>query len=108
MKIDGRVIRILEEQTGQGQRGEWRKQDFVVHIEGEYPKQICCTMWGDNIDKFALQVGDEVSVGINVKSREYKDRWYTDITAWRVEKKDGEFAPPQPPMAAEPGDGLPF
>ena len=109
MKIDGKVVHILEEQNGEGRRGPWRKQDFVVEIPGEYPKPVCCTMWGENIDKFALQVGDDVSVSIDIKSREYNERWYTDVTAWRLDKQAASSAPPPPPVSSSHlGDDLPF
>jgi len=109
MKIDGKVVHILEEQNGEGRRGPWRKQDFVVEIPGEYPKPVCCTMWGENIDKFALQVGDDVSVSIDIKSREYNERWYTDVTAWRLDKQAASSAPSPPPVSSSHlGDDLPF
>lgn len=108
MKIDGKVVHILEELGGEGKRGPWRKQDFVVEIPGDYPKAVCCTMWGDNIDAFALQVGDDVSVSIDIKSREYNERWYTDVTAWRLDKRAASSAPAPPPMSSHPGDDLPF
>jgi len=38
MKIDGKVVHILEEQNGEGRRGPWRKQDFVVEIPGTFSK----------------------------------------------------------------------
>lgn len=109
MKIDGKVVHILEEQGGEGRRGPWRKQDFVVEIPGEYPKPVCCTMWGENIDNFALQVGDDVSVSIDIKSREYNGRWYTDVTAWRLDKLGAVAAPSSPPARmSDPDDDLPF
>ena len=109
MKIDGKVVHILDEQNGEGRRGPWRKQDFVVEIPGEYPKPVCCTMWGDNIDKFALQVGDDVSVSIDIKSREYNGRWYTDVTAWKLDKRAAVTAPSSPPARmSDPDDDLPF
>ena len=109
MKIDGKVVHILEEQGGEGRRGPWRKQDFVVEIPGEYPKPVCCTMWGENIDNFALQVGDDVSVSIDIKSREYNGRWYTDVTAWRLDKRGAVAAPSSPPARmSDPDDDLPF
>lgn len=43
LKITGRVIDILEEQSGTGRNGPWRKQDFNLETEGEYPAQVCVT-----------------------------------------------------------------
>ncbi|MDT8368187.1 MAG: DUF3127 domain-containing protein [Longimicrobiales bacterium] len=118
LKLTGKVVQILEEQSGQGKNGPWRKQDFILETEGQYPKQVCITQWGDNIDTFGVQEGEALTASIDIASREYNGRWYTDVKAWRVERPQaGGEAPPAPP-ADEPwptssppqgsDDGLPF
>jgi hypothetical protein len=32
LQLQGRVIQILEEQSGQGKNGTWRKRDFILEI----------------------------------------------------------------------------
>lgn len=114
LKITGTVEQLLEEQSGTSQRGEWRKQDFILDVPGEYPRKVAITMWGDNIDRFGLQPGQNVSVHIDLQSREYKGRWYTDVKAWRVEPAEapaaGDEPAPLPPLPAssEADDDLPF
>jgi hypothetical protein len=115
LKISGSVSEILEAQTGTSQRGEWRKQDFILDVPGEFVKKICITVWGDNIDRFALKVGESVTVSIDLQSREYNGRWYTDVKGWRLERiQAGEGAQaaqaPLPPLpaASEMEDDLPF
>jgi len=34
MEIKGKLAQILPAQTGQGRNGEWKKQDFVIELEG--------------------------------------------------------------------------
>lgn len=41
-------------------------------------------MWGDKIDQFNIQEGSEITASIEVESREYNGRWYTDVKVWRV------------------------
>lgn len=86
LKIEGRVVEILEEQSGEGRNGPWRKQDFILETEGDYPKKVCITQWGDDIENFGVQEGERLTVHIDLRSREYKGRWYTDVKAWRVER----------------------
>ncbi len=107
LKIAGRVIDILEEQSGTGRNGPWRKQDFILETEGEYPKQVCVTQWGDNIEKFGVQEGERLTVHIDIQSREYKGRWYTDVKAWRVEREDAAASPAGPPLDDDGEFGLP-
>ncbi|TYP92195.1 protein of unknown function (DUF3127) [Fodinibius salinus] len=88
LQVKGKVIQILEEQSGEGKNGPWKKQDFILKTQGEYGKKICITQWGDKIDQFNVQEGEEITVSIDIKSREYKGNWYTDVKAWKVERGD--------------------
>src|SRR5690606_10861120 len=86
MEISGKIIQVLDEQTGNGRNGVWRKRDYVLETKSQYPKRVCVTVWGDKIDQFGMQPGDEVNMGIEIESREYNGRWYTDVKAWKVDK----------------------
>lgn len=94
LKISGKVTQILEEQSGTSQNGPWRKQDFILETQGEYPRQICVTQWGDKIDEFAVEEGDSLTAFIDIQSREYNGRWYTDVKAWKIEKEGTGQNPP--------------
>ena len=48
---------------------------------------MCITQWGDNIDQQAVQIGMDITVSVDIQSREYNGNWYTDIKAWRVEQE---------------------
>ena len=86
MELTGKIIELLPEQSGESSRGPWRKQQYILETEGQYPKKVCFMAWGDKIDEFKLQVGETVTASINLESREYNGRWYTDVKAWKVEK----------------------
>ncbi|MDX1591903.1 MAG: DUF3127 domain-containing protein [Balneolaceae bacterium] len=88
LKITGTVKQILDMQSGEGKNGPWKKQDFILETPGKYPRQICVTQWGEQIDKSNVQEGETLTVWIDIQSREYNGRWYTDIKAWRVERGD--------------------
>ena len=99
MELEGRIARKLPVQTGTSARGAWAKQEFIFEYqEGSFPSQVCMNVWGDDkvkeLDKY--QVGDKVKVSVNLSSREYNGRWYTDVRAWRIEPA-GAAAPVQTP-----------
>jgi hypothetical protein len=122
LEITGKVIDILPEQSGTSRNGDWRKQEFILEIPGTYPKQVCVVQWGDNIDKFGIAEGETITAHIDLQSREYNGRWYTDVKAWRVARPgESGAAPPAPDGEPWPesssegdgtgddeGDGLPF
>lgn len=99
MDVKGRIIQMLPMQTGAGKNGQWRKQEFIVETQGKYPKKVCLSAWGDKIDQFGLAVGQTVSASVELESREYNNRWYTEARAYKVEKQGsegGDYAAPPP------------
>jgi len=109
MEMTGKIVQILPEKSGNSARGGWRKQEYVIEIPGDYPKNVCFMVWGDRIDQFQIQEGQELTVSIDLESREYNGRWYTDVKAWKIAPAGGEGAPhgtEEPP--AFDSDDLPF
>ena len=88
LELEGRITRKLPVQQGTSARGAWAKQEFIFEYqEGNYPTQVCMNVWGDDKvkDLERYQVGDKVKIAFNLSSREYNGRWYTDVSAWRIE-----------------------
>jgi hypothetical protein len=101
-------MQVLPEKSGTSARGPWRKQEYIIEIPGDYPKQVCFMVWGDRIDQFGIRAGQELTVSIDLESREYNGRWYTDVKAWRVTPADGQPAPDDGPPQPPPFDDPPF
>ncbi|HSZ26538.1 MAG TPA: DUF3127 domain-containing protein [Cytophagaceae bacterium] len=86
LEISGKLYKILPEQTGSGKNGNWVKQEFVIETQEQYPKKVCCSAWGDKVAILKnLSTGDQIKVSFNIESREYNERWYTDLRAWKIE-----------------------
>lgn len=109
MEIQGRIIQVLPLQSGIGQQSqkEWKKQEYILEQGGPYPKKVCFNLWGDTIDRFQLREGEDVTVQIDIESREYNGRWYTDVRAWRVDRGlvslQGSNPSMTQPMPSQPG-----
>jgi len=128
MEVTGIVIAVLPEQGGVSKAGnEWKKQEYVIETQEQYPKKVCFQIFGaDRIAQAAIQNGEVITVFFDIDSREYQGRWFTNISAWKVERPavDGSaapagnvtppnFAPAGAPVApdfgpANPVDDLPF
>jgi hypothetical protein len=129
IELIGTLVQVLPEAGGTSRAGNpWVKQEFILEYQdGQFPKKVCFTAFGNervaDLKKFAT--GDQVKVSINLESREYNGRWYTEARAWRIEQADGEGASasgpagearPQrsaapsalPPVMSEGDDDLPF
>lgn len=108
MELEGRIIMILPLSSGVSKNGnEWRKQEYILETNhSQYPKKVCFNLWGEKIDQFALTEGDNVKVSIDLESREFNGRWYTDVRAWNIEKVGAEVS--MDPMAAAMGAPVDF
>ena len=95
MEFEGVVWRVLPQIKGTSARGEWVKQEVVFELPGEFNRKICVGFWGDKAQEAAmLKPGETIAVSANVESREYNGRWYTEVRAWRIDRKSA--AEPQP------------
>ncbi len=103
MEFEGVVFKKLPELSGTSARGTWKKQDVVFEIPSEFSRKICVTFFGDRAeDAASLKEGDAVQVSVNVESREYNGKWYTDVRAWKVIRKSGAADPGPAQTAAAP------
>ncbi|MCU0387762.1 MAG: DUF3127 domain-containing protein [Chitinophagaceae bacterium] len=119
MEITGTLHQIFEPITGQGRNGTWKKQEFLLETPGQYPKKVLISVWGDKINLSSFKPGTQVTVGIDVESREYNGKWYTDVKAWKVvagastggsNQQDVHMPPPPSYEGVDtmPADDLPF
>ena len=85
MQLTAKLIAILPEQTGAGKNGQWKKQDIIVETDGQYPKKVCISLWGEKFERNLLKVGNSLTISFDIESREFNGKWYTDVKAWKVE-----------------------
>ena len=87
MEVRGKIIVVQPVQTGEGKNGTWKKQEYVIEYDrnAQYPRKMMFNLWGDRIDQFNIQEGQDLKISFDIDCREYNGRWYNDIRAWRVE-----------------------
>ncbi len=91
LELVGKLVKVLPEVTGQSQKGPWNKQEFVIEtLDASYPKKICLTAWGEKAnDLKQFAEGDTLKATFSAESREYNERWYTELRAFRIEAAEG-------------------
>jgi hypothetical protein len=96
MELTGRIIAVLEEQGGVSKTGNnWKKQEYVLETQEQYPKKVCFQIFGeDRIAQAAIRTGEILTVFFDINSQEYQGRWYTRVSAWKVERTAGGATPP--------------
>lgn len=123
MDFSGKIIAVLPPKSGVAKAtgNEWKAQEYVIENHDQYPKKMCFEVFGmEKIEQFNIQLGEEINVSFDIDARQWNDRWFNSIRAWKVERvAAGAGAqmpgmPPPPPTAVpefNPGDekdDLPF
>lgn len=111
MEIKGVIYKILELQSGTGAKGDWTKQEVVIETEGQYPKKVCISAFNKVADSMdSLTEGMEVTAYVNPESREYNNRWYTELQCWKFVAHGAkkETAKPVENVVDDNTDDLPF
>ncbi|MDR3133470.1 MAG: DUF3127 domain-containing protein [Prevotellaceae bacterium] len=101
LEIIGKLIKKMPVLTGTSANGSWSKQEIVIEIPGQFPKQVCVSLWGERVNDAAKYIeGDVLKVSFDLQSREYNGRWYTDVRAWRLEKEAAAVSSASEPAQA--------
>lgn len=134
MEIVGKVVQLGTLIEGNSPRGPWKKQELIIETLEQYPKKICLMCWNERVnDANSFFVGQTIKAQIRIESREFNGKWYTDVTAFRLDLDQptaqpvtqqpmGQMQPqmpqqpmqqPMPPMnedyfTSDNGDDLPF
>lgn len=124
MEIKGKIIHVLPLQEGVSRAGnKWKKREYVLETQEQYPRKVCFDFFGDKVDQYPVEIGDDITLSFDIESREYNGRWYTGIHGWKLEKNTvAPAASELPPLPAEselppfapgneggnPTDDLPF
>jgi len=105
MKITGKLTKVLELQKGVSKAGkEWQKQSFVLDTGADFNNEICIDVFGEKIDQITnLKNGVELEVKINVSSKEFKGRYYHNISAWEIQNVGSTE-----PIKNDDSEDLPF
>lgn len=100
MEFEGKVIQKLAPVSGTSARGQWTKQEVVFEQSGEFGRKVCVSFWGDKAqDAAQLNEGETMTVSVNIESREYNGRWFTEVRAWKIARQAPQ-APAMPPVDA--------
>lgn len=83
MDFTAKLIMELPETGGTSQRGtQWRKKSWVLETFGQYPRKVKVDAMNASIDRIHMEPGKTYNVSVDAESREYNDRWYTDLRVY--------------------------
>lgn len=104
MELQGKIIEALPVKTGTSSRGEWKVQEFVLEtIDDRFTRRMVFSVFGEErLQRFNIQVGQQVNVSFDIDAHEYQGRWFNSIRAFDVRPV---LVDPQvmPPTGSAPG-----
>ena len=112
----GRLHKIFDTEK---KSDSFSARDFVIEIEdGRFPQMVKFQLVQDKcalIDDYSE--GDEINVEFDLRGREWNDKYFTNLNAWRIgsaesnsnSKKDQDTIPDEPiPADNDFDDEIPF
>ena len=104
-EITGTLVKKYETET----KGEsFRVRDFVIKANdgGQYDNFVKFQTTQDRtsiIDD--LNEGDEIKVHFDLRGRQWQDKYFTNLNAWRVEAMSANSAPAATAASSSNGNG---
>lgn len=87
MEVKGKLIEVTIPEIGTSKNGkDWIKSLAIIETDGQYPKKIAVELGKEElINKVAeLKLGSEVTIKVNIESREFNGRWFTSLKGWSL------------------------
>ena len=112
MEFEGVVYKIMPATKGTSVRGDWQRQEVIFELPQEFSRKVCVIFFNKESEVARLKEGMTCTVSVNIESREFNGKWYTDVRAWRVQPKQEEAPaapsmPDMPPFGEEPAYAAP-
>ena len=93
VKLIGRIAEVMPAQEGVSARtgNAWKSQEYLFEYfswsGAQYPNRIVCRVFGeDNIAKFNLKQGEEVTAWLRFDANKSQDgtRWFNEVRITRL------------------------
>lgn len=96
-KVIGKIVEIQDAESGMSKADKaWKKLNFILETDDQYDNTYSFELFGEKkVDDFIKynKVGDSVDVKFNIRCSKWKDKYFTNLSAWSVFKAEGTEAP---------------
>jgi len=114
-KATGRLHKVFDTEQ---KSASFQAREFVIEMaDGKFPQMIKFQLTQDKctlIDDYSE--GDDIAVDFDLRGREWNERYFTNLNAWRIARADSDTSSSndEPAQAAAPAatadfdDDIPF
>lgn len=97
--LEGKVAQVLPIQNGVSKQGnQWELRSYVIETNEKYPKKV----YVETLKQLDYAVGDYVKLGVEIESREYNGKWYTQVRIIGNLGNDNRLIPTTAPATTQP------
>jgi len=87
----------------QSKTDSFQAREFVIKLDGNYPQFIKFQLTQDRCDLINnFKEGDTIKVSFDLRGREWNEKYFTNLNAWRIAAGEAQVAPSGPPQSFEP------
>ena len=87
--ITGRLHKKFEMES---KTASFQTREFVIQTQEQYPQYVKFQLVQDRCGSIdAFQEGDQINVFFDLRGREWQEKYFTNLQAWKIEK-GGESA----------------
>ena len=104
MEYSGKITEVGELKSGTSKTGkDWCSRQYVMlDASSQREKHIAFEVFGkEKLDEFDIQAGDNVTVTLDVESRIWNQRWFTNVRCTACEKEKPQQVEPEPAKSDE-------
>lgn len=87
----------------------FQAREFVIKTDGQYPQYVKFQLVQDRcqaVDPF--NEGDTIKVFFDLRGREWNEKYFTNLNAWKIERAGGAQQAPASQDAGFPTEEPPF
>jgi hypothetical protein len=106
-EIEGKLVKIYDMEV-KG-TNSFRTREFVIEtMDGTYPNYIKFQSVQDKCDLLnQFQEGEPIKVSFDLRGRQWQDKYFTNLNAWRIEKSSNTSANTSAPAGSGSFDNTP-
>ncbi len=83
-EIEGNVHKVFETEN---KTDTFQAREFVIQTEGQYPQFIKFQLTQDRCQLVdGYNDGEKIKVFFDLRGREWNEKYFTNLNAWKVEK----------------------
>jgi len=102
-ELKGKIYKIFETEK---KSDTFQTREFVVETQETYPQLIKFQLTQDKCNLMdGHHTGDEITVSFDLRGREWNEKFFTNLQAWKIDKASDSA---HPPLSADdmPPDGF--